>query len=75
MEGGQAAQPGAAGQGRAGEQDGERPLLVEDVTDGADPVAGDDLDRGVDPLGHLPDRVRQVGGTLEDEDLGLHHSP
>jgi hypothetical protein len=75
VEGGQAAQSGPAGQRRAGEQDGERTLLGDDVADGADPVAGDDLDRRVDADRCLTDLLRQVGGAFEDEDLRLHRSP
>jgi hypothetical protein len=75
MEPGHAAQPGAAGQGRTGEQNGERALLGQHVTDGADPVAGNDLDLRVDAFRRFADGVRQFSGALEDEDLGLHRSP
>src|SRR5581483_8557429 len=64
VEGGQAAEPGAAGQRRAGEQHGEGALLGDDVADGADPAAGDDLDPGVDASGCLKDLLRQVGGAF-----------
>ena len=75
VDAGEAAQPGAAGQRRAGEEDGKGALLLQDVGDGSDTATGDDLDGRVHPVRRFPDRLRQFGGALEDEDLRLHHSP
>ena len=51
------------------------PSCMQHVTDGADPVARHDFGAGVDGLDRLPDGLRQVGGTFEDEDLRVHVSP